>query len=402
MPAGVVIIGGGQAGLETAAALRTQGFDGPVTLIGEEPHAPYQRPPLSKEYLLGKQNADSLPLRAAQFYEKHNILLLTGEKVLAIDRAQRQLKLASGKSIAFEKLILAVGARNRILLVKGAERALYLRTRDEADAIRDHIASAQTVVVIGGGFIGLEVAAAARMMGKQVTVIEAAQRLMARAVAPVLSDFFRDLHQSEGVEILLGASIQEITPNAVRLDDGTQRAADVVLAGIGVVPNIELAQAAGLRVENGIVVDEYMHTNDPDIYAIGDCAIHPNPFAGALDGDRVRLESVQNAVDQAKCVARGIIGSPSPYRDVPWFWTDQFAVRFQMVGLSNGYDETAMRGTIEGRKFSVFYFKNGRLIGVDSVNRFGDHIAARKILAAGTAITPQQAADETVDLKKLE
>jgi len=239
------------------------------------------------------------------------------------------------------------------------------------------------------------------MLGKHVTVIEFGSRLMARAVAPALSNFFRDLHQAEGVEIVLGTSLQEITGDSVVLSDGTNRPADLVLAGIGVIPNDELASTAGLTTGNGIIVDEFMRTSDPEIHAIGDCANHPNPFAGALAGGRVRLESVQNAVDQAKCVARGIMGNPSAYCDVPWFWTDQFNVRFQMVGLSGGYDQTAMRGSTEARKFSVFYFKGGRLIAVDSVNRFGDHIAARKLLGAGTAITPEQACDESVELKKL-
>ena len=401
MTARVVILGGGQAGLEAAAALRSQGFEGPVTLIGAEPHAPYQRPPLSKDYLLGKQNAEGLPLRASHYYEKHNISLRIGDGAVGIDRTAKLIRLESGESIPFDKLILAVGAHNRILSLKGADRVHYLRTRDEADAIRQHLTTAQTVIVIGGGFIGLELAAASRAMGKAVTVVEPMPRLMARAIAPPMSEFFRELHQNEGVTILLNTTVLEITGDAVILSDGTRRPADVVLGGIGVIPNVELAQAAGIEIDHGIVVDEFLQTNDPDIYAIGDCSNHPNPFAGALAGGRARLESVQNAVDQAKCAARHILGNPSPYRDVPWFWTDQFHVRFQMAGLSAGYDATAVRGDPASRKFTVFYFREGRLLGADSVNRFGDHIAVRKLLAAGMSITPDQAGDENTDLKKL-
>lgn len=398
MQPGVVIVGGGQAGLEAAALLRTQGYEGTVTLICEEPHAPYQRPPLSKDFLTGKQESDSVFLRALVFYEKHRIDLILGDRATEINRGAKLVHLAEGGTIGYVQLILAVGARNRPLPAPGAEHALCLRTLDEAVTLKQRLAEARHhVVVIGGGFIGLEVAAAARASGKAVTVIEAAPRLMARAVSPVLSDFFLDVHRTQGAEVLLNTSVGEVRPDAVILTDGRRVAAHLVVAGIGVVPNVELAREAGLEVNNGILVDEFLRTSDPDIYAIGDCADHPNPFAGG----HVRLESVQNAVDQAKCVARAITGKPAPYRDVPWFWTDQYEFRFQMVGLSAGHDQAVLRGSIENRKFSVFYFKQGRLLAVDSVNRFGDHIAARKTLAAGAPLTPEQAADETVDLKKL-
>jgi 3-phenylpropionate/trans-cinnamate dioxygenase ferredoxin reductase subunit len=306
--------------------------------------------------------------------------------------------LAGGGAIPYAQLILAVGARHRVLPAAGGENVLYLRSLDEAVTLKQRIAEARHgVVVIGGGFIGLEVAAAARMAGKPVTVIEAAPRLMARAVPPVLSDFFLDLHGSQGTEVLLNSVAVEVGSDAVMLDNGRRIAADLVVAGIGVIPNVELARAAGLEVNDGIMVDEFMRTIDPAIFAIGDCADHPNIFAGG----RARLESVQNAVDQAKCAVRAIMGQPAPYRDVPWFWTDQFEVRFQMAGLSGTHDHSVLRGSMEARKFSVFYFKEGRLLAVDSVNRAGDHVTARKMLAAGTPLTPEQAADESVDLKQL-
>ena len=390
--AGVVIVGGGQAGLEAAAALRTLGYDGPVTLICEEAHAPYQRPPLSKDFLTGKQEVDSVFLRALVYYEKQRVDLILGDRVTEINRGARLVHLAGGGKIAYEQLILAVGARNRSLPVPGAENVLYLRSLDEAVKLRWRLAEArQGVVVIGGGFIGLEVAAAGRAAGKPVTVIEAAPRLMARAVSPVLSDFFLGVHRGQGVDVFLNCAAVEVLTDAVIASGGQRIEADVVVAGIGVVPNVELAREAGLDEDDGITVDEYLRTSDPDIFAIGDCAHHP----------RARLESVQNAVDQAKCVARAIMGNSAPYRDVPWFWTDQYEIRFQMVGLSAEHDQSVLRGSIENRKFSVFYFKQGRLLAVDSVNRFGDHIAARKMLTAGTALTPVQAADETFDLKKL-
>ena len=401
MNAGVVIVGGGQAGLEAAAALRTQGYAEPVTLICAEAYPPYQRPPLSKGFLAGKQDAASLPLRAAAYYEKQRVDVILGETVTAIEGAAKQVALAGGGRLPYTHLILAVGARNRPLPVPGGERALYLRTLDEAVALRQRLAEARSVAVIGGGFIGLEVAAAARGFGKPVTVIEAAPRLMARAVSPVLSDFFLEVHRAKGCEVTLNAAVTGLQPEAVLLSNGSSVAADLVVAGIGVVPNVELARAAGLEVGNGIMVDEFLRTADPAIFAIGDCAEHPNAFANALEGGRTRLESVQNAVDQAKCVAGIIAGAAAPYRDVPWFWTDQYAIRFQMVGLSAGHEEVVVRGSLVDQKFSAFYFKQGRLLAVDSVNRFGDHVAARKLLTARTAISPAQAADESVDLKKL-
>lgn len=395
-----MIVGGGQAGLEAAAALRTQGFSGSIALVCEEPHEPYQRPPLSKDYLLGKASAEKLPLRSPVYYENHHIDLMVGQAATKIDRVARRVHLSSGRHLDYDHLILAVGARNRLLNVPGAEQVLYLRSRDEAAALRDRIAAANRVVVIGGGFIGLEVAAAARVQGKEVTVLETMPRLMARAVAPVLSKFFLDLHVAQGVNVLAGTTVASIEADEVITADGKRISAHLVVAGIGVIPNTDLAAGAGLAIGDGIAVDQFLRTSDPNIFAIGDCAEHPNKFAGA---QRTRLESVQNAVDQAKYVARAIVGdsAASPYQDVPWFWTDQYDVRFQMAGLSGGSDQQVQRGSIAEHKFSIFYFKAGALIAVDSVNRFGDHIVARKLLAGGTSLTSEQAADETVDLKKL-
>ncbi len=405
MRAGTVIIGTGQAGFQTAASLRDGGYLEPITLIGEEPHIPYQRPPLSKGFPLGTQDLESIELRPAKFYQDHQINLIAGKRVTSIDRAARQISVAQqGSRIPYEKLVLAVGARNRILSVKGAEfdGVLYLRSLDEAVVIRERLKGAREIVVIGGGFIGLEITAVACSLGKSVTVLEALPRLMSRAVAPVISEFYHELHASKGVRVLLGATVSEIRGSggkvhSVVLNDGTVFSADLVLVGIGVVPNVELARDAGLNIGNGIAVSEFLQTADGDIFAIGDCAEHPCAFAGA----RIRLESVQNAADHAQCAAATIAGRRSPYHALPWFWTDQFDVKLQMAGISQGHDQEVTRGNPVGRKFSVFYFKQGRLLAIDSVNRPLDHMVGRKLLAAGARVSPALASDESVDLRTL-
>jgi 3-phenylpropionate/trans-cinnamate dioxygenase ferredoxin reductase subunit len=404
MGAGTVIIGTGQAGFEVGASLRAEGYQEPVTLIGEERHLPYQRPPLSKSFVLTRQGMDELELRPAAFYRDHGLELIVGERVVAIDRSARQVRTASGGVVAYESLVLAVGSRNRLLQVDGArlDGVLNLRTLDEAITIKERIEATENIVVLGGGFIGLELAAVARSLGKSVTVLEAQPRLMPRVVAPVISEFYRGLHGGHGVEIVCSASVTKIEGaggkvQAVQLSDGASYSASLVLVGIGVVPNVELARAAGLAVGNGVVVNECLQTTDPDIYAVGDCAEHPNPFAG----ERVRLESIQNACDQGRSVAAAIVGRRHRYEALPWFWTDQFDVRLQMAGLSQGHDRVVTRGDPRIRKFSVFYFKNSRLVAVDSINRPVDHIIARKLLSARVPVTPEQAGDEGVDLKTL-
>ena len=377
----VVIIGGGQGGFQTAASLRAEGYQERITLIGDEPGVPYQRPPLSKGYLLGKQEQRHAELRPADFYEAHRIDLVAGRRVTAIDRQARRVTLDSGEQIEYAALVLATGARNRQLPMTGVS---YLRTLAEAAELRQRLREANEVTIIGGGFIGLEIAAAARTLGKQVTVIESAGRLMARVVAPVVSEYFRAQHTAQGVEILLNTTIE-----------GAGRHADLLIAGIGVVPNLELAQEAGLPVANGITVDANLRTPDERIYAIGDCAEGPNPFT---EGS-VRLESVQNAVDQAVCVAKAIVGHAAPYSAVPWFWTDQYDIHLQLAGLPHGFDQVVTRGDPESRKFSVFYFRKGGLRAVESINRPAEHLTARKLIGARAKLSPDQAADESFDLK---
>ena len=387
----VVIIGGGQGGFQTAASLRAEGYQEPITLIGDEPHIPYQRPPLSKGFLVGKQEQRHAELRPAAFYETQRITLVTA-RATAIDRHARRVTLDSGEHIEYDTLVLATGARNRLL---PHENILYLRTLGEATEIRQRLAAANDVVVVGGGFIGLEVAAAARTLSKQVTVIEGQSRLMARVVAPVVSEFFRSQHEAKGVDILLNATLHGISGNDVLLGGRTRRPADLVIAGIGVMPNVELAREAGLPVGNGITVDEYLRTPDERIFAIGDCAECPSLFAENC----VRLESVQNAVDQAACVAKAIVGHAAPYGAVPWFWTDQYDIHLQMAGLPMGFDQVVTRGDPESRKFSVFYYRAGKLTAVDSINRPADHLVARKLIGAHATVSPDQAKDESFDLK---
>jgi 3-phenylpropionate/trans-cinnamate dioxygenase ferredoxin reductase subunit len=305
------------------------------------------------------------------------------------------VELRDGRKLPYDAVVLATGARNRPLGVGGAEHVLYLRTLDESAEIKRRFAETNDVVVIGGGFIGLEVAAAARMLGKNVTVIEALPRLMARVVAPVVSEYFRAQHEARGVRLLFGAVVGSIERDGVMLGDGTRIPADLIVAGIGVIPNDSLARDAGLAVGNGIVVDEFLRTSDPSIYGIGDCAEYPNPFAGA----RVRLESVQNAVDQATCVARAIAGKRAKYEAAPWFWSDQFDIHLQMAGLSTGTDHTVTRGDPATNKFSTFYYKGVELKAIDSINRPAEHLTARKLIAARAHVTPEQAADEGFDLK---
>jgi len=393
---GVVIIGAGQGGFQTAASLRAEGYQERITLIGDEPGVPYQRPPLSKGFLLGKQEQRHAELRPATFYEMQRIDLLTG-RVTAIDRVARRVTLDSGERVEYDTLVLATGARNRKLSQEGVayENVLYLRTLGEAAEIRQRLAVANDVVVIGGGFIGLEVAAAARTLSKQVTVIEGQSRLMARVVAPVVSEYFRSQHEAKGVDILLNAALLGIGDKEVLLGERTRRPADLVVAGIGVVPNVEVAREAGLPIGNGITVDENLRTPDERIFAVGDCAESPSMFAEAL----CRLESVQNAVDQAACVAKAIVGHGAPYAAVPWFWTDQYDIHLQMAGLPVGFDQVVTRGDPATRKFSVFYFRGGMLCAVDSVNRPADHLAARKLIGARVVLSPDQAKDESFDLK---
>lgn len=398
----VAIVGAGQAGFQVAASLHQEGFAGRVVLIGDEPVLPYQRPPLSKSYLARESGVDDLWLRPAEFYAKQQIDLVYGDGVTAIDRGRRRLRLASGIEISWDHLVLATGARYRPLPVPGAELdgVLPLRTLADADVLRQRLDEVREVVVVGAGFIGLEFAAVAIAQGADVHIIEVTHHPMGRVVSAPISRFFTDAHIRWGAKFSLGTEVARILGangrvSAVETTDGRRLPADLVLVCIGVIPNAELAGEVGLAVDNGIAVDECLATSDRAISAIGDCANFPTPFAPS----RVRLESVQNAVDQGRCVAARLGGRPEPYEKVPWFWSDQGDLKLQIAGITAGHDLSVVRGDPADRSFSVFCFRGGRMIGVESVNRTADHVVARRLLAGEPGLLPEQAGDGDYDLR---
>ncbi|MBU3738116.1 MAG: pyridine nucleotide-disulfide oxidoreductase [Rhodoferax sp.] len=406
-PQRILIAGAGQAALQTAEALRAAGHTGEIHLYGDEAHAPYHRPPLSKAWLAGEMEAAQLTMRSAEQFERKSIVLHTRARVSAIDRAARQLQLADGRRVAYDALVLATGATPRNLPLPGAALpgVLTLRSRDDADALAqglaDCAASARPLVIIGGGFIGLEIAATARRKGVAVCVVEAAPRLLGRVLTPLLSDWYAQLHRSHGVELLLGAQVQGIEAGpdgaaaAVRLADRLLPAGRVVV-GIGVSANDALAREAGLDCDRGIVVDACGRTADPAIFAAGDCTARR-----LANGSLLRLESVQNATEQGKSAAAAILGQERPFSATPWFWSDQYDRKLQMAGLSAGASQSVLRGSLDAGSFNLYHFQGDRLLAVDSVNASRDHLLARKLLDAGVSPTPGQAADAGFDLNRL-
>jgi 3-phenylpropionate/trans-cinnamate dioxygenase ferredoxin reductase subunit len=397
----VVIVGAGHAGFQLATSLRQHGFGARIALVNDEGHLPYQRPPLSKAYLKGEGRPDSLMFRPDKFYQDQNIDLIS-DRAVSIDRSKRKLLLASGASLDYGHLVLATGARNRLLDIPNAnlEAVRYLRTLDESEMLRLRISSGQRVVVIGAGFIGLEFAATARAKGLEVDVIELGTRVMARAVTAEISEFFQQKHTAAGIRIHLGVQVTSIEADGgkvtgVSLSDGRHIPADLIVVGVGVLPNIELAAEAGLMAAAGIIVDEHLLTSDPDISAVGDCAL----YASRRFGASLRLESVQNATDHARCVAARLTGDAKAYDGLPWFWSDQGPDKLQIAGLTTGYDRVVVRGDRAQGAFSAFCYKSGQLLGIESVNRAGDHMFGRRLLAANGSITPEQAADTGFDLK---
>src|SRR5256885_9996668 len=397
----VVIVGAGHAGFQLAASLRQNGFGERIALLNDEGHLPYQRPPLSKAYLKGTGGPDSLMFRPEKFYHDQHVDLIV-DRAVSIDRAARKVALASGAPLDYGHLVLATGARNRLLDIPNAnlEAVRYLRTMDESEALRQRIARGQRVVVIGAGFIGLEFAATARAKGLDVDVVELGSRVMARAVTAEISDYFQARHTAAGIRIHLGVQATSIESDGgsvagVSLSDGRHVPADLIVVGVGVMPNVELAAEAGLPVAAGIIVNERLLTPDPDISAIGDCALFVSPrFGGSL-----RLESVQNATDHARCVAARLTGDAKTYDGLPWFWSDQGEDKLQIAGLTTGYDRVVVRGDRGRGSFSAFCYKSGQLVGVESINRASDHVFGRRVLAMNRSIEPAQAADVGFDLK---
>ena len=402
---GVLIVGGGQAAMHLASSLRELGWQAAVTIVSEEPRAPYQRPPLSKAFLSGNADPATLEFRSAERYEHERITVLTGQRVTDVRAAAPGRPgvavTEGGGRLEFGHLALATGARPRRLAVPGSDLAgvCYLRDVGHALELRARLAAAERVLVVGGGFIGLEAAAAATAQGKEVTVVEAADRLIGRVVAPVISDFYAAAHRRRGVRVLLGTGVSLFagtgsgrrTVTGAHLSDGSFVPADLVVIGIGAEPRTELAEQLGLACAGGIVVDACARTSDPAIVAAGDCAVTPHP--AAADGALVRFESYGHATDHAKVAAATLAGVPAPYDAVPWFWSDQGTLKLQIAGLAAGFDQTVLRGEPGQERFSVLYYRGGRLLAVHAVNSPRDYLAVRRALAAGQDIPPELAAD---------
>jgi NADPH-dependent 2,4-dienoyl-CoA reductase/sulfur reductase-like enzyme len=398
----IVIVGAGQGGVQAAASLRQGGFDGSIALINGEPGLPYQRPPLSKAYLLGKLDARRLLLRQEHWYANQRVDLI-GERAVAIDRGAHQVRLAGGADLAYDHLILATGSRNRVLPVPGAELdgVIGMRTRADADELSRRLGAGTEVVVVGAGFIGLEFAAVAAALGASVHVLELADRPMERAVSAPTSAFFRQAHEAWGVRFDFGQGLARIEGDkgrvsAVETSDGRRLPADLVVYGIGVLPDTALAEQAGLGVDNGICVDAQLLTADPDISALGDAVSFPCRYA---DDRMIRLESVQNAADQARAVAARLTGTPAAYAALPWFWSDQGDLKLQIAGLADGADQAVELPSPAPRQKTVLHFRAGRMVAAETVNRPGDHVLARRLLTDGAGPTPAEASAGDFDLK---
>lgn len=409
-PSSTYVVGAGQAGCELALSLRQQGCAGPIIVIGAEEHPPYQRPPLSKAYLRGEVDIPSLYLREQAAYDRASVSLLLNARVERIDAQAKMLLLADGRQLPYDKLALATGGRVRRLTGQDAERAEgarnchYLRTIGDVLRIRGRFTSGQRLVIIGGGYIGLEVASAAVTSGLRVTLLEMLPRVLARVTGPEMSTFYERAHRDAGVDLRTGVEVTGFDFNAaadavtgVRCSDGSIVAADLIVVGIGQVPNTELALSAGLAVDNGIVVDEYARTSDPDIVAAGDCTNHPN----VLSGRRLRLESVANAIEQARTAAATLTGKQRIYDAVAWFWSDQYDLKLQMVGLSHGYDDMVLRGSMSERSFAAFYLKEGQVVACDAVNRLQDFMVAKRLVSARCRVSSAVLSNESVPLKSL-
>jgi 3-phenylpropionate/trans-cinnamate dioxygenase ferredoxin reductase subunit len=401
----MLIVGAGHGGAQAAIALRQRKFDGSIAIVGEEPELPYERPPLSKEYLAGDKPFERLLVRPAAFWEERAVVMRTGQRVVAVDPAARTVTCEDGATIGYGTLIWAAGGHARRLSCTGHNLAGVhsVRSRADVDRLIAELPDTRRVVVIGGGYIGLEAAAVLSKLGKQVTVLEAQDRVLARVAGEPLSRFYEAEHRAHGVAVRLGASvacIEEVAGHAtgVRLADGEVLPAEMVIVGIGIVPAVEPLLAAGARGGNGVAVDAHCRTSLPHVYAIGDCALHANPFADRLP---IRLESVQNAHDMAATAVRAILGEPAPYHAVPWFWSNQYDLKLQTVGLSAGHDAVVIRGDPATRSFALVYLREGRVVALDCVNATRDYVQGRALVAAGAMVDPAALADTGTPLKAL-
>ena len=398
----IVIIGAGQSGAQAVASLRADGFAGPITMVGDEPFAPYQRPPLSKAYLMGTMERDRLFLKPDAFYKEAKCELILGVAATKIERAMRKVYRSDGRTLDYDKLLIATGSRVRKIRCPGADLSgvHYLRGIADVDGLRAVFEPGKKLAIVGGGYIGLEVAAVAAKRGIDVTVFEAMDRLMARAVSIPISDFYDKVHRAAGVKVLLDTGVEAFEGDgkveAVRAQ-GQLHPADVVLVGIGIVPNDELAREAGLGCDDGIVVDEKSNaTGDPSIFAAGDCTRHIG-----REGTALRLECVQNAIDQAKHAALQMAGKANTYREVPWFWSDQYDLKLQIAGLARPTDQLVLRGNPDARKFAVFHLRDGAVAAVEAVNAAPEYLVGRKLIADNAKIAPERLADTAIPMKSI-
>ncbi len=397
-----IIIGASHAASQAAASLRQQGWQGSVTIIGDEPFLPYHRPPLSKDYLSGAKGLDDIFIRQQSFYEKANVHFMLGVKAVGINRDEHTVTLDDGERLHYDKLLITTGARVRKLNITGSDLGgvMYLRDLNDVHHIREFTGKGKNAVIIGGGYIGLETAASLRKLGMEVTVLESMPRVLQRVTAPEISAFYTRVHSEEGVRIVTDVQVESLEGDtevkAVVCKDGTRYPADLVVVGIGIIPNVELAEEAGLKVDNGILVDEFCRTSDPDILAAGDCTSHHNPIYDR----QLRLESVQNANDQAAVAAHTICGKEKPYNALPWFWSDQFDLKLQICGLSQGYTDVVIRGDVNsGRSLSAFYLDGDRLLAVDAVNRPQDFMIGKRLITEKRPVDQAKLADESIPLK---
>ncbi|MEL6661990.1 MAG: FAD-dependent oxidoreductase [Pseudomonadota bacterium] len=400
----VVIVGGGQAGAQAAFSLRQWGFEGPIAMVCDEPSPPYQRPPLSKAYLKGEMPEERLYFKPSAWYEDNGVDLILSTRATAIDRAAGVVDIEHGGTVPYDRLILATGSRPRPLPVPGAglEGVFELRNLADVERLAPHMMTGERIVIVGAGYIGLEAAAVARQMELDVTVIEMADRVLARVTSPLMSEFYQNEHTRQGVNVRTGARLDALEGKdgqvtAAVLSDGTNIPADIVLVGIGILPNSELAEEAGIACRNGILVDRDGCTNDAKVYAAGDCAHRPLIHYGRSG----RLESVHNAIEQGKLVAAHMLGRDRPPEDTPWFWSDQYDLKLQIAGLSEGYDEIVVRGEPEARKFAAFYLRGGKLIAVDAVNSAPEFLASKRLIAAGAEVAPARLSDMSVSMKEI-
>lgn len=401
----VLIVGGGHGGAQAAVALRQRKFAGTIAIVGDEPELPYERPPLSKDYLSREKEFERILIRPATFWADKQVDMLLGRRVVSVDPAAHQVTTDDGATIGYGTLVWATGGSPRRLTVDGHDLVGVhaVRTRADVDKLMGELEATRRVVVIGGGYIGLEAAAVLAKLGKQVTVLEALPRVLARVAGEPLSRFYEAEHRAHGVEVRLGAMVAGLEErdgavSGVKLADGETLPCEMVIVGIGIIPAVEPLIVAGAAGGNGVDVDAHCRTSLPDVYAIGDCAAHESGFA---DGARIRLESVQNANDQAMTMAKSVTGEPQVYDAVPWFWSNQYDLRLQTVGLSTGHDDVVVRGDIAARSFSIVYLKAGRVIALDCVNATKDYVQGRALVLNRAVIVPERLADASVPLKEI-